>query len=126
MTWAETIVAIFALAFVWAGGVVLLQFPEGLSAILLRKQAQRALRQAEACQRNERCPAVIWHHLYVRTPKGKITLYEARQQMARDPVDTIRTYFPWQIPLVHFLAFVWLGSAVWFTVVLLQIWFFGE
>ncbi len=126
MTWAETIVAILALAFTWAVGIVLLQFPEGLYAILLRKQAQRALRHAEACERNERCPPVMWHYLHVRTPLGEITLYEVQQQLARDPADAVRTYFPWQIPLVHFLAFVWLGSAAWVTVVLLRVLIYGE
>jgi len=117
MTWSEILIAGISLLFVWGVGIAMLQFPGGVYAILLRKTAQLGLWIAENC---EWC-YFIWAHTRLWTPVGKITYYEILQYEAQDPKKAIRTYFPWVIPLFHFFALIWLGGAIWFTIIFLQI-----
>ncbi len=117
MTWSEILIASISIVFVWGAGIVILQFPGGVSANLLRKWAQLLLQLAE----NSDWFYLTWTHTRVWTPVGKITYYEMLQHEAHDPEKAIHTYFPWAIPLARFFALLWLVATFGFTVSFLQI-----
>jgi len=117
MTWSEIFIFVISILWVWGIGVAMLQFPGGVFANLLRKMAQWGLWLAENC---EWC-YLTWTHTRVWTPAGKITYYDMVQHLAQNPEKAIRKYAPWMIPLYRFIAVIWLGGAIWFTSLFLQI-----
>ena len=117
MTWSDILIAGIFMLFVWGVGIAMIQYPGGVYANLLRKNAQLGLWIAENC---EWC-YLTWTHTRVWTPAGKITYYELLQHGAQDPEKAVRTYLPWTIPLTRFMALIWLGAAIWTTFAFLQI-----
>ncbi len=117
MTWSEALIGGIVLVVVWSMGIVMLQFPGGMYAILLRKTAQLWLRCAEKWE----SLFLNWGHSRIIGARAKITYYEWAQYIAQDPEKAIRTYMPWAISIFRLTAFLWLVATFWFTIIFLQI-----
>ena len=117
MIWSEALIGSIALVVLWGMGIVMLQFPGGMYAVLLRKTAQWHLQLADNC---EWC-YLTWTHTRIWTSVEKITYYEWMHYVAQDPEKAIHTYTPWVIPFFRFTALIWLVATFGFTVSFLQI-----
>ncbi|RMD59903.1 hypothetical protein D6833_10810 [Candidatus Parcubacteria bacterium] len=114
MTWKELIFFGISLSFMWVVGIVMIQIPGGISAVLLQKWAQWNLRLAERSK---------WlYDTWTHTPTlGGITYYESFQYMADDPVETTKKYIPWIIPISFLLGLIWLIATAYATFIFFQL-----